>query len=69
VTGTNAGLDALFSWRTTVGSLLAVIVTIALALLIVPELSLRAAVMGGMIAIGAMAVSRLLVWMWLRSRP
>jgi hypothetical protein len=62
------GVEAIFSWRATAGAFVAVAVSIGIALLLIDELSAPAAVRGGLIAMGALALSRLVLWAWLKSR-
>jgi hypothetical protein len=52
----------LFSWRMLAIAVIAVIAANGLALLLIPQLSLRAAVRGSIIALGAILVGRLITW-------
>jgi hypothetical protein len=59
---------AVWSWKLLAISVIAVVAASGIALLLIPQLSVRAAVRGGTIALLSMIVSRLLVAWWARSR-
>ena len=62
--------ELMLNWRWLAFSIAGIVVAIALALLLIEQLSVRAAIQGGLIAIGAMIFSRLiLVWLSRRRRP
>jgi hypothetical protein len=54
------------SWRSLAVSAVAVVAASGIALLLIPQLSVRAAVRGGTIALGAMIVSRLILMVMAR---
>jgi hypothetical protein len=55
-------------WRNLLLTVVAMLAAIALGLLFIPQLSMRAAVRGGAIAIGVVLVSRLIMWLYVRSK-
>ena len=57
-----------FSWRSLAFSVLGIVAACGLALLLIEPLSLRAAVQGSVIALGAIVFSRLAVWWWYKRR-
>jgi len=61
--------ETMTSFRGILFSIVGIVVAIALALLLIEQLSVRAAVQGGLIAIGAVIFSRLvLTWLGRRGR-
>ena len=60
--------DPVMSWRMIGISVLAMVGAIGLALLLVEPLSLRAAIQGGLIAIGSLVVTQLGLRWWLGRR-
>jgi len=66
---TRSEYETMTSWRGILFPIAGIVVAIALALLLIEQLSLRAAVQGGLIAIGAVIFSRLvLIWLGRRGR-
>jgi hypothetical protein len=59
---------AVFGWRSLAVSAVVVVVASGVALLLIPQLSLRATVRGGIIALGALVFGRMLTWWFLRSK-
>jgi hypothetical protein len=55
-------------WRSLAVSVVAVVAASGLALLLIPQLSLRATIRGATISLGALLVSRLGVWLYVRSQ-
>jgi hypothetical protein len=60
--------DPVMSWRMIGISVLAMVGAIGLALLLIEPLSLRAAIQGGLIAIGSLVVTQLALRWWFRTR-
>jgi hypothetical protein len=58
----------ILSWRSMLFSFVGIVVATGLALLLIPQLSLRAAVQGAVIAMGAMVFSRAILYLWSRKR-
>lgn len=68
MTEQNNAAAALLGWRTLVLTVVVMVAAIGLGLLLIPQLSMRAAVRGGLIAFGSLLVSRLILWFYLRSK-
>ena len=59
---------AIFSWRLLAVSAISVVVATGVALLLIPQLSMRAAIRGGTIALGSLVFARLFTWWYLRAK-
>ena len=68
MTERNDNQSSLTSWRSIAITAVAMVAVIGVALLLIEPLSLRAAIRGGIFAIGGMVFSRLLLRWWVR-RP
>ena len=64
----NASMDPILNWRTLIITAVAMIAASWLSLLLIPQLSLRAAVMGTSIAFVSMVASRVGTVAYLRYR-